>query len=324
MECAKSTVVIVAIALISVQVYGFAFFSKLQAYYEEHVVENINDEVVFFKGINTLMGLDYYRESPLLYEKTIDEGNYQLRISIRSVGATSESTPIDGFAILVNNVKILEDEVEVENPIIRVTVQLDANTLLVGDEFSNRGSIFYNPEQPFAYYNVPILFLFDTVNYMKDAETEAISSIERIEVSYSNGSQDSDNNYIFNSSFIFLATTGPNDEAVLGNNKDEAFFLDQNLYQLQNQFEGDTPSETELVAFSLNTDRDDLGAYNHLVWRTMAIYILVVTLVTYLLFFHKRVREHFRMKKVRPKALGADGIHLEDAIFKDIEEKDGK
>ncbi|MBE0701395.1 MAG: hypothetical protein IH571_06890, partial [Acholeplasmataceae bacterium] len=317
-------VYIVAIALISVQVYGFAFFSKLQAYYEEHVVEHIDDEVVFFKGINTLMGLDYYRESPLLYEETINDGDYQLRISIRAVGATSDGNPIDGLAILVNNIKILENEVEVENPIIRVTVQLDSNTLLVGDDFSNRGSIFYNPEQPFAYYNVPILFLFDTVNYMKDAETDAISSIERIEVSYSNGLQDDDKNYVFNPSFIFLATTGPNDEAVLGGNKDEAFVLDQNLYQLQNQFLGDTPSETELETFGLNTERDDLGAYNHLVWRTMIIYVLIVSLVTYLLFFHKRVREHFKMKHVRPKILGSEGVHLEDAIFKDIEEKDGK
>jgi hypothetical protein len=271
---------IVIVAVLALQVYGFSYYSMLDAY-------------------------------------------YVLRLTIRAVGATDNDVSIDGLMIFVNHIKIIEDGVEVENPIIRITVMLSDSTLRVGESKTDRGSVFYNPSQPFAYYNVPLVFLFDTENYLLNPDTDEIAQIERIEVSYSNGELNENNEFSFNPQLLFVASRETYDEAVLGQNKHESFDFDTSLYKLREQFSADKPSEDDIVLFDLMTERGDLSEFNGIIFRNILIYVLVVSLLTYLIFFHRRVRESIQTKKYQQKAEESKKLgHL--PIFRDPEEKEGK
>jgi hypothetical protein len=320
---------IVIVAVLALQVYGISYYSMLDAYYVEYVAEHMDDDDTYLHGITTLMGLDYYRMSPLLYDSSehiVEDENYQLRLTIRAVGATENDVSIDGLMIFVNNVRIIEDGVEVENPIIRITVMLSDSTLRVGESKTDRGSVFYNPSQPFAYYNyynVPLVFLFDTENYLLNPDTDEIAQIERIEVSYSNGELNETNEFSFNPQLLFVASRETYDEAVLGQNKHENFDFDASLYKLREQFSADKPSEDDIILFDLMTERGDLSEFNGIIFRNILIYVLVVSLLTYLIFFHRRVRESIQTKKYQQKAEESKKLgHL--PIFRDPEEKEGK
>lgn len=311
---------VIVISVLSLQIYHFAYFSKLQAYYDEHVADLIDDDEAYLIGMNTLMGLNYFRQSPLLYLYEQDSGDYQLRVSIRAVSASTETEHFNGYVVFVNHVRIHEDGVLVENPVLRITVELSEASLTVGDEHINTGSVFFDPGQPFAFYNVPLLFLFDTENYLKVPDTGVIAVLNTLEISYSNGERE-DNALVFNPVPLFIASRFEINEAVLGDNKDADFDFDVDMYRLHGLFAGDMPDESEIMLYDLVAERADLSRYNHLVWRTMLIYTAIVLALTYLLFFHKRVMETIRAKRYqhddpKPKS--------RQTIFHDHEEKDGK
>lgn len=310
---------VMVISLLSLQIYSYAYYSKLQEYYTENVSEYVNDETVYLNGINTLMGIDYYRESPPLYEYINNDGDYQINVRAYGVGIVSNKTYYDGFMIYVNNVNIVENGYPIDDPIIKITVELDENTLLVDEELTNTGSIFFDPSQPFAYYNVPVLFLFDADDYLKIPDTDILANLIRIEVSYSDGSIDENKDFVYNDSPLFLATTVPTDESAF--NKDGALVINVDDYRLRAQFADNVPTESEILTYNLNTDHGDLRPYNWVIWRTMGIYVLIVALITYLLFFHKAVRERY---KTRNYGIRKNGTQVVDAepIFKDIEYKD--
>ncbi|PKK97188.1 MAG: hypothetical protein CVV58_02505, partial [Tenericutes bacterium HGW-Tenericutes-3] len=209
---------VMVISLLSLQVYSFAYYSKLQEYYTDNVADNINDDALLLNGVNTLMGIDYYREAPVLYEYIKDDGDFQVTVRAYAVGIMSNDEYYDGFVILVNNVRIVENSEVLENPIIKISVEIDTNTLNVDNELTNRGSVFFDSEQPFAYYNVPVLFLFDAEDYLKVPGEETYANLTRIEVEYSNREVDEDDLVIYNETPLFLATTAATSESA--RNKD--------------------------------------------------------------------------------------------------------
>jgi len=310
---------VMVISLLSLQVYSYSYYSKLQDYYSDVVADNVDDDTIFLKGINTLMGIEYYRESPILYEYIKDDGDYQLTVRIYAVGIMSDDAFYDGYMIFVNDVVIVEDGVTLIDPVIEIAIELDQNTLLVNEELTKSGSIVYDSEQAFAYYNVPVLFLFDADSYLKVPDQDAFANLTRIEVTYSNRNVDEDDNMIFNDSPLFLSTTVINSESAY--NKDANLSINPSDYQLRAQFTEDTPNDAEITSFNLVNDRDNLADYNAVIWRTMIIYIIIVAGITYLLFFHKKVREHYKTKNY---GIRKDGTTVIDAepIFKDIEYKD--
>ncbi len=314
---------VMVISLLSLQVYSYSYYSKLQEYYSDVVSDNVDDDEIFLKGINTLMGIDYYRDSPVLYEYIKDEGDFQLSVRVYAVGIMSDKAYYDGYMVFVNDVVIVEDGVTLVDPVIEIAVELDQATLLVNEVLTESGSIVYDSQQPFAYYNVPVLFLFDADSYLKIPDEDGFSNLTRIEVSYSNRSVDEDDYYIFNESPLFIAASVPISESAY--NKDTNLSIDPDVYRLRAQFADDVPSETEIASFNLVTDRDNLSEYNGVIWRTMAIYIVIVAGITYLLFFHKKVREHYKTKDYGKKPDGTNTVDAEP-IFKDIEykDKDGK
>ncbi|MBU1141449.1 MAG: hypothetical protein KKG64_02880 [Firmicutes bacterium] len=309
---------VMIISILSLQIYSYAYYSKLQEYYNDNVSEYIDDDTVFLNGINTLMGIDYYRESPILYEYIKDDGDFQITVRAYAIGIMSDNTYYDGFMILVNHVLIVEDGATLEDPIIKINVELDTNTLMVSEELTNRGSIYFDSLQPFAYYNVPVLFLFDAEDYLKVPNQDAFANLTRIEVEYSNREVDDDKNLIYNESPLFLATAVATSESAL--NKDATLAINVNDYRLRLQFENDVPSEIEMITFNLNDDRGDMNPYNWLIWRTMLVYVLIVAIVTYLLFFHKIVRERYKTKNYGIRKDGSKSVDAEP-IFKDIEYK---
>ncbi|MBN2299734.1 MAG: hypothetical protein JXC31_00940 [Acholeplasmataceae bacterium] len=318
---------IVVISILSLQIYSYAYYSKLQDYYAENVIEHIDDDAVYLNGINTLMGIDYYRSSPVLYEYIKDDGDYQLSVKAYAVGITSDDVTYDGFFILVNNVQITKDDVQVVDPIIKITVELDEDTLLVDNELTNTGSIYFDPQQPFAYYNVPVLFLFDAKDYLQMREDDedltpipnTFSNLTRIEVSYSDRTIDEDDQFIYEEVPLFLATTIDTQESAI--NKDLSLSIDVDDYRLRSKFADQVPTESEISSFNLITERGDMSPYNWVIWRTMLIYLLVVALVTYLLFFHKRVRDYYKTKNYGRRK---DGTLIDNtnSIFKDVNDKD--
>ncbi|HBG32376.1 MAG TPA: hypothetical protein DEG42_06845 [Acholeplasmataceae bacterium] len=314
---------IIVISLLSLQIYSYAYYSKLQEYYMDHVEENLNDNEVYLNGINTLMGIDYYRESPILYSFSSTAGDYQFSVNVYAVGVNAKDLYYDGLMIFVNNVSIMKDSAVIEDPILKISVELDQSTLLVGEELSDTGSIYFDPSQPFAYYNVPVLFLFDADDYLKVPDEDAFAVIDRILVEYSDGEKDEDNALIFDDSALFIASRELISDAAY--HKDTAFDINVEDYKLRDDFADQVPTDAEILTFGLNADHGDLDAYNWTVWKTMLIYVALVIVVTYLLFFHKMVREHFKTKNYIPRNNTGNTITVEP-IFKDpdINQKDGR
>lgn len=314
---------IIIISLLSLQIYSYAYYSKLQEYYTDHVEEHLNDNEVYLNGINTLMGIDYYRESPVLYSFSSTEGDFQFSVNVYAVGVNAEDLYYDGLMIFVNNVSITKDSLLIADPILKISVELDQATLLVGETLSDTGSIYFDPSQPFAYYNVPVLFLFDAADYLKVPDEDSFANIDRILIEYSDGEKDEDNVLIFDESALFIASKEIISDAAY--HKDTTFNINVDDYRLRDDFVNRVPTDAEIVTFGLNADHGDLNAYNWSVWKIMLIYVALLSVITYLLFFHKMVREHYKNKNYIPKTTTANTVTAEP-IFKDpdINQKDGR
>jgi hypothetical protein len=296
----------VIIALLSLQVYGYAYFTQLEAYYSDEVAPFINENVSYLEGMNTLIGLTYFQETPIV-SYAFNEGNYQLTVSIHAVGALTEEASVDGYAIFVNDVKIIHEGVLLERPIIKITSQVSENTMLVDAAKTNRRSITFDPGNPFSYQNVPVFFLFDYDNYLIDSENNLVSILERIEIQYGYIENDA---YVFEDQYIFLASTEVSNEAVFNQQKVSGLTILPADYQLMANLNDTTPSDEELELYGLNANRGDITAYSYIMTRAIVIYIVVIFIFTYFLFFHKSVRQYFKQKKNPP-------VVLDNSIFKD-------
>lgn len=317
------SIYVLAIAFISVIVYRIAYTAKLQEYYEAEIKDNMDDDEILLKGLNTLLTIDYYREAPLLYQYISNEGNYQFNLSAYAIGISYGDQAYDGLMFVLNNVQITENDEIIDNPIIKMSVSLSHQTLLVNEAFTNYGSIYYDPVLPFSIYNVPALFLFDAENYLlvpnDDENAEKVyATIESITLEYSNGLTNDKNDYVFDEVPMFVGSKTEYRDAVHDDHKDSTFGIDPTLYQLKDNFGSDGLTSEDIETLNLVTDQDDLTPYNGAVWRIMIIYVLVVLMLTYFLFFHKYVR--IRMQR-NQTIIAKEKQALENkSLFKDVDE----
>jgi len=317
------SIYVLAIAFISVIVYRIAYTAKLQEYYEAEIKDNMDDDEILLKGLNTLLTIDYYREAPLLYQYISENGNYQFNLSAYAIGISYGDESYDGLMFVINDVRITEDDEIIDNPIIKMSVTLSHQTLLVNEAFTNYGSVYYDPVLPFSIYNVPALFLFDAENYLlipnEDENAEkAYATIESITLEYSNGSTNDNGDYVFDEVPMFVGSKTEYRDAVHDDHKDSTFNIDTEAYQLKDDFGSDGLTADDIETLNLVTDQDDLTPYNGAVWKIMIIYVLVVLMITYFLFFHKYVR--IRMQRNQTIIAKEKQAQENKALFKDIEE----
>jgi len=317
------SIYVLAIAFISVIVYRIAYTAKLQEYYEAEIKDNMDDDEILLKGLNTLLTIDYYREAPLLYQYISENGNYQFNLSAYAIGISYGDESYDGLMFVINDVQITEDDEIIDNPIIKMSVTLSHQTLLVNEAFTNYGSVYYDPVLPFSIYNVPALFLFDAENYLlipnEDENAEkAYATIESITLEYSNGSTNDNGDYVFDEVPMFVGSKTEYRDAVHDDHKDSTFNIDTEAYQLKDDFGSDGLTADDIETLNLVTDQDDLTPYNGAVWKIMIIYVLVVLMITYFLFFHKYVR--IRMQRNQTIIAKEKQAQENKALFKDIEE----
>jgi hypothetical protein len=321
------SVYVLAIVFISVIIYRYAYTAKLQEYYDAEIRDNIDDDESLLVGLNTLLTIDYYRESPVLYQYVSDTGDYQFTLSSYAIGITYGDVSYDGMMFVVNDVKIIENGEPLTNPVLKITVNLSHNTLLVEEEKTNFGSVYYDPLLPFSIYNVPALFLFNAENYLlipndNESATPEYASIENITLEYSNGQANEDDAYTFNEIPLFVGSkTEYRDAALL---KDSTFNIDPDLYQLSDDFGSDGFTSDDVNTFNLITAKDDLTPYNGAIWRIMVIYVALIIVITYFLFFHKMVMSRLQLKKALSDK--ENTVKNTEVIFKDsdIDIKDGK
>lgn len=311
------SIYVLAIVFISVVVFRLAYTAKLQEYYDGEIRENRDDDETLLKGLMTSLTIDYYRETPKVYEYISDEGDYQFNLSAYAIGISYGEEKYDGLMFVINNIKITENDELIDNPIIRMSVTLSHQTLLVNEEYQNNGSIIYDPILKFSIYNVPALFLFDAVNYMliqnddENAEPE-YATIETLTLEYSNGETNDNGSYVFDEVPFFVASTTEYRDAVHDDHKDSNFAIDPESYRLSDDFGDDGLTEDDIIKFNLVTEKDDLSGYNGVMWRIMFIYGLVVLMITYFLFFHKYVRQRMRMKQEKEVKVSNQAIFKDD------------
>ena len=58
----------------------------------------------------------------------------------------------NGLMFVINDIRIVEDDELIENPIIRMSVTLSHQTLMVNDAYQNNGSIIFDPVLQFSIY----------------------------------------------------------------------------------------------------------------------------------------------------------------------------
>lgn len=319
---------ILLVSFTTLFIFRYGENKKHQAYFDEHIAGHLDDDAVLLKGINTLLGVNYYREDPLLYQYVSDQGDYQFKLTAYAVGIAYEEAH-DGMMFILNNLKIYEDGELVIDPLIKIHITLSDETLLIDKEYKSEGNIGFDPHQPFSVYNVPALFLFETPNYLEkptiDAKGKATfpsqtggtpeyATITSITVKYSNRSKDEQGRFIFNDTPLFIGKDGPINEPVLDQHKDENFQITHEDFRLKAHFSNLEPNADELALYHLNASRDSLKPYNRIVWQTMIIYTLSIAVITYFIFFHKMVREKMQSKKETPNQPDSSSDRV---IFKD-------
>ncbi len=318
------SIYILVLLFISVSVYRIAYTAKLQNYYEAEIKDNMDDQETLLRGLNTLLTINYYRESPVLYHYESATGDYQFDLSTYAIGITADKKPYNGMMFVINNIKIKKNGELLENPIIKMSVTLSDATLLVNKDFSNTGSVYYDPAQPFSIYNVPALFLFDAENYLQVPDTtDQFASIEKITLEYSDGKLNNDKELLFDEVMLFVGSKTEYQGAA--HFKDNSFAIDQSFYQINAQFGADGLTQDDIDNFNLVTEQDDLSPYNGAIWSILSIYVVAVSVVTYFLFFHKYVRARLQAKK--EESYQGSSNNKSETIFKDEpfdSKKDGK
>jgi len=297
---------------------------RVFAYYNEHVRDYVNQPEDFLVGLNTL-GLHSHTKDPI-YEFHMTEGDHQISIVSHAVRAyTSNGDIRDGVLFHVYNVRIVEDSELIENPVLDITIYLNDSiyTNSDGDPVNFR-TITYRYGLNFPESGLPSYILIYETGFMrKDADSPFVDII-KLRVDYSSGDLGADGKLKYNPSALFIGSdTLVSDSAFV---KTDDFIIDNANYQLSETYDFETfETDADYLAVGLITDRGSLSAYNGLVWRTMAIYALIVAALTYVLFFHKNVRARMQEKSYQPKDPSIK-VDKSEAIFKDVEykDKDGK
>lgn len=321
---------VILVLFAALYVVQVGFVSRNNAFFVSEVQDNWDDTETFLEGVATLQLLDYFQETPI-YSYSGDENDNSFDLNIYAVGTTYNEEFYDGFLILVNNVEIYENGNLVENPIIKITANVSEDTILIEEEYQAQGSVVYDPTNESFYGNAPILMLFDVdgnlinENGTDDENDDVFSTLERITVDYSNRDLDDDGAYLFNADLndevLFIAQR----DAVTDNALfEDTLVFEASDYQLSKQFSDGTLSDDDVTALGLNTNTGNLSDYNWEIYKSAGIYVLIVILLTYFIFFHKKVMEKMRAKK----SSQSDTVELKvEPIFKDSEptnEKDGK
>ena len=311
------SIYVLTIVFISVVVFRLAYTAKLQEYYEAEIRENMDDDDVLLKGLMTSLTIDYYQESPKLYEYISADGDFQFNLSAYAIGISYGEDKYDGLMFVINDIKITEDEEVIDNPIIRMSVTLSHQTLMVNEAYQNTGSIIFDPVLQFSIYNVPALFLFEAPNYMlipnEDENAEpAYATIETLTLEYSNGETNDNGSYVFDEVPFFVGSSEEYRDAVHDDHKDSNFSIDPEAYRLNDDFGDDGLTDDDIATFNLVTERDDLSLYNGVMWRIMLVYILVVVIITYFLFFHKYVRQRLQAKQEKEVTVSKQAIFKDD------------
>ena len=305
----------VVVAILSLQVYGYAYFEQLGAYYDENMKDSINDPNELMEGMNTILGLSYFQETPDLYTYEVSEGDTQFRVTIKAVGAVTEGEGVDGYAIILSDLSYTKDAQIQDRTIMRMTVELDDDTFLVDGVKTNRKTLIYDSDNPFSFQNIPVFFVFDYEGYTYNETLDSYASMTRLELIY--GSVDGDE-YVFDDQLTFLATPTPNNEAA--RHKSSDLIIDQEDYHFMSSFTDNIPNDTDIETLGLNINRGDINDYNYVIYRIIAIYLVIVFIVTYFLFFHKSFLAYLRKRK-DTKLTEALVKKETQAIFKDPPEE---
>ena len=310
--------------------------AKNNSYYVNDVQPKWDNTQEFLTGISTIYAFDYFQEDAF-YTYRFDEEDISFDLNIYAIGGTYGEEFYDGFIILINHVEIYENDTLIENPLIKITVDLTESTYLMSNELTSQFETIYDPSNDSIYAtqdynNIPAVRLFYApghlinTNETDDVADDVISTVSRITIDYSNRETDEDGNYIFNydhiEKYLFIAsTTETVDESI----DKEILVIDDSDYKLSDQFSDDTYTDEDIDALNLVTTHGDLSPYNWQLIKPILIYMLFAIIFTYLIFFHKHVMAKIRAKKENTS--DSEEKVIVEPIFKDIEpsnEKDGK
>ena len=308
---------IMIISVATLYVYGSANYGRLEAYYAKYLANDLDNDTTYLNGINTLMNLAYYQETPV-YQFQSDSETHHLKLSIHAIGITNKDVYYDGLMIFVNELEIYQDEALIEKPILQITAHLSDATYKSNNELIKSPSIIYDSTKEFPYSYAPTLFLVYAPDYLQIPDTESFSTIERIDVSYSDGTKGEDGKFVFDTNYLFTGSDHVIDENAY--NKVSDLSLDASDFRLTQTY-GEELSQNEIETLGLVTDRGSLKEFNGVIVKTMAIYTLIVLALTYILFFHKMVVEKIKEKRYSKQIATSEGP-TEEAIFQDIEYKD--
>jgi hypothetical protein len=319
------------ISVATVMVYTSSYVDATVAFYNDHM-SDVNDTDDFMVGISTIMDLEYFQKDPV-YQFSVNTGDYQFTLGIYHFGYTYNKKLNDGIMIFINDIQINYDGLLLENPITKLELSLSDQTYKERGAKDKTDLVVreFNPSKSVTAAYLPVLFLlYDEDNLRKTDGT--YSTIDSIKLGFSTGELDQNSQLIYNTLFFTSIDLQLIDETVLNN---EAEFVDYTYqfnhtdFQLTNLFnlsnDKQYPTEVEILTYQLIIEKGPLGDYNYIIWRSMSLYILIVILITYILFFHKIVKEKYFNKKYPTKTKDLKTIQ-ERSIFKDddLSNKDGK
>ena len=310
-------IILVLMATVPVMQYGN--YKSYEAFYEDHMEGEELNKPVYFKGLNTILGLDYYVNQPLYQFDQGDLEHVKFNLDVYVIGATDNKTPLNGLLFFLYNVEIKNASNQIiQNPVIKLMITMshpirkDSNDQ---DVFVIEKLIY--TENPMY---LPVQYLFDMDGELGKSGHEEYQTIQRIVIEH--GMIDGDGFTPDDTPLLFadrLATyDGPAHVKVLN------FSITPDEYQLREQFASNIPTDEEIISFGLITDRHNLRSYNWIIWRTIIIYVAIVLAIAYFLFFHRAVMERRSLKHIG-KSTKNQTVNAEP-IFKDPDpnQKDGK
>jgi len=312
-------ILLVLMATVPVMQYGN--IKSYEAFVKDHMEGEESNLPVYLKGLSTILGLDYFQSETLYYFDDEGHDDVNFKLGIYLFGATDNKEKVNGFLIYLYDVEIKDDQGEViEKPIIKLTISMDLATQKVGNDYVDFANNIFYPDNTLS---IPFIYMFDKEGELKKVGEDLFASITRIQIEYSNGDRNS-NGYIYDDQYLFLATNQEvNDEPAFV--KQLNFTMTPEEYRLREQFVESVPSEEEMVSFGLIDDKFSLKPYNWIIWRTIIIYTLIILVITYFLFFHKRVMEKRKFRHIDQSSKNSQSVNAEP-IFKDPDStpKDGK
>jgi len=307
---------IMIISVATLYVYGSANYGRLEAYYAKYMADELDNDTEYLKGINTLMNLAYYQETPV-YQFDSDSETHHLKLSIHAMGITDNENNYDGIMIFINELVLYDDESNlIEKPIIKITAHLSEKTYKSGEEFTDTPTVVFDSTKEFPYSYAPTLFLVYAENYLLIPETDTYATIDRISVAFSTGERNDSGQYVYDTTWLYVGAF--EDVAEASYNKDNTFALDEASFRLSEVY-GEELTAEEIDSLGLITDRGSLKEFNGVIVRTMVIYSLVVIALTYVLFFHKYVMEKIKEKRFDKTQPKKSPDQVQEAIFQDID-----